>query len=94
MKPGISLQPTTATSVSGTPLLYDSGVKYDDPDAYYDRWYPASDLSQGEIPNLSASDEKIKAVSGVEDIKLDSTQEKVGLGSEQESIIIKNIEEF
>jgi len=75
-KPSLDLTGTTATTVSGTPLLYDSGVKYDDTSAYYDRWYPGDEtLTQGEIPTISAS------------------AEKTGLGSKQESVTIKTIEE-
>ncbi len=62
MKPKIDVSRVSSDSTSGSPLRYDSGVKYDDSDAYYDRWYPASSLSQGEIP-------KTKAV--VEDVETD-----------------------
>jgi len=76
-KPSLDLTGTTATTVSGTPLLYDSGIKYDDTSAYYNRWYPGDVVSnQGEIPTISAS------------------AEKTGLGSKQESVTIKTIEEL
>lgn len=77
-KPGIDVTRTSATSTSGEPLLYDSGVLYDDSEAYYDLYYPASSspFDQGEIPNISVS------------------SEKVGLGASQEDVKIKDIGEF
>lgn len=55
-KPRTVPEPTQATSVSGSPLYYDSGVLYDDTSAYYDRWYPGDGtLTQGEKPQASAS---------------------------------------
>ena len=30
--------------LQGAPLYYDSGVKYDDTSAYYDRWYPGDEV--------------------------------------------------
>lgn len=96
MKPSLDVTRTSATSTSGTPLLYDSGILYDDPEAYYDLYYPASSspFDQGEIPTISASAEKVGSDSSGEDIKIDSASEKVGLDSRAESVKIKNVEEF
>ena len=59
MKPKLNVEPTASTEVSGEPLYYDSGVLYDDPEAYYDRWYPVSNLSQGESPKMNIYKEGI-----------------------------------
>ena len=94
-KPSLNLTRTKATSVSGTPLLYDSGVKYDDATAYYDRWYSASgDLTQGEIPSLSVHAEKTNLDGSSENIGLDSFQENIMIDSKQEDIKIKEVEEL
>lgn len=55
--PKLRTEPVSVASVSGSsPLKYDSGVKYDDPEAYYDLWYPASGspFGQGERPKARA----------------------------------------
>jgi hypothetical protein len=60
MKPQLKVTETSATTVSGVPLLYDSGIKYDDPYAYYDRWYDsAGNLSQGEKPVIRVFSENV-----------------------------------
>ena len=53
--PKLKVEPVKATSVgTARPLCYDSGIKYDDPKAYYDKWYPYDDVGQGDIPKVVA----------------------------------------
>ena len=61
--PRVKVAEVKATSVSSSvPLLYDSGVLYDDADAYYDLWYPYdADMTQGEIPQTKVSSESKRA---------------------------------
>jgi len=76
MKPSLSITRIKSTSTSGIPLLYDSGVKYDDPYAFYDRWYSSDGvLAQGEIPTASASKEDIGSDSKKEEVLISRTEE-------------------
>jgi hypothetical protein len=59
MKPKIhEVKRVSVTTVTGIPLLYDCGILYDDSEAYYDTWYPASSspFAQGEIPVINLDD--------------------------------------
>jgi len=94
-KPIVDVSRTNVSSVSGTPLLFDSGVKFDDPKAFFDRWYPGDVVSnQNEIPRVSASAEKISASSDKESVLISSSKEKVSSDSKKEDVNIKNVEEF
>ena len=54
MRPRVGISGTQSSSTGGEPLYYDSGIKYDDPNAYYDRWYDVSgNLVQGEMPAVT-----------------------------------------
>jgi len=76
MKPGINVQRNAATTVSGVPFFYDSGVKYDDTGAYYDRWYPGDVVSnQPETPKASVLLEKIGAASKQESVSIKDIKE-------------------
>lgn len=76
MKPRVRVEPTTTISTGGIPLLYDSGVLYDGPHAYYDRWYNSDgNLVQGEIPKVSVSKEGIRILAGEEAPKIKEVEE-------------------
>jgi len=95
MKPGINVQRNAATTVSGVPFFYDSGVKYDDTGAYYDRWYPGDVVSnQPEVPKASVSLETIGGEPALEEVGATPMTEKIGAASKQESVSIKDIKEF
>lgn len=50
----MNLSKTSATSVSGAPVKYDGGSKYND-GKYYDKWYSASgDVTQPDEPKIES----------------------------------------
>ena len=77
--PKLKVEPIKATTVSTADVLrYDSGVLYDDPDAYYDLMYPYdSDTSQGEIPKVFVGDEPKKAKVGIESVIIKETRRTI-----------------
>ena len=67
--PKLKVEPIKATSVgTARPLCYDSGIKYDDPKAYYDKWYPYDDVGQGDVPKAFVGDEPKRARTGIESV--------------------------
>lgn len=75
-KPSLDLTRTSTVSVRGSPLLYDSGVKYDDATAFYDRWYPGNGvLTQGEIPTIIASAENVELGASQESVTIKTIKE-------------------
>jgi len=58
-KTRFSLKATIATVVTGSPVYYDGGSKYDD-GKYYDRWYSLTGtITQGERPTLKVSEKNV-----------------------------------
>ena len=74
-KPIVDVSGTNTVNPASILLLYDSGVKYDDPYAYYDMLYPINIAKQSEVPKISVTQEKIMVDSKEENIKINNVEE-------------------